>query len=462
MRPENTMKTSSKNLLTPAIACVAVLLATTGCGPAGISHTLVEEPKTTHVFNATDAGIGQITSTIVVGSNLLVAGSAGIAMVGADGKPLWQTQLPQAHVRLVAADASGIAWTSYSVGKKEEHSTSMFLIGGLNAPPNGQEMQLGLVDTQGTPKWSTTSAGTGLISPPTLGQKSVAFTVGDTFTVVSRDTGATLKSFDIGEITLGMASAEAIYASTPRLSAWYHNGNYYLANGYKFSLIGEASLEMVTHSRGPGGLEVYGALMAGPITINDTFIFAAAAHPTAMIGSNTNDYQPGFFGVDLEGENTIKFNADIDTDYYDGVGAITTNGTSIFAAADRRVIATDLEGDQIWEVWNGETNGAITPNSVRNVRFQKPSVGVVGALLGASSGASIPMRLGTTQQMAATTTKVFVSSVHGTADAITVLDAGKGTYLNTINIGESIVELALLEQTLVVATPNHVFLMPTN
>lgn len=402
---------------------LAAILATASCG-GGLSHTKVVDANVIEKVSGLDK-IGAVTAIRASGKTLYAAGSTGLAALSADGKVIWTLQLPDAEARLLDADESGIALTSFDLaGVDRAEGLKAFILGNVGDEPTAEHQTVAYVDPAGKLLWSIEAQkGATQMSAPALHGDQVAVSRGKGLFAYSRQDGHQIFMALIG----GSDAVESMVLQSSFNRPVFSNGNWYAAHLNHLVRV-DPKGAVQDDSRTFGLFSPFQNITAGLLSINDQVIFGnspwKAGEPARL------------WATDKEGGNgwSEKLNKD-----GSGVGALATNGSTIFVATNFSLEAYTPGGSKQWAQHNGK--GGLWHGRLRGVRY-----------LGNAFASTFAVRRTQTQQMVADQKNVYITSAYKDADALTVLDAKSGEYVDSIDVKSSVVDMALVGPSLALAT----------
>jgi outer membrane protein assembly factor BamB len=405
------------------LAASALVLALASCG-GGIAHT--------HVVNANVVAkvtglekLGALTSMRESGGVLYLAGQSGLAALSDDGKVLWTLDLPPTLMRLVEADANGVAFTSFELtGVVQAEGLKAFVMGTTGDKPLYTGQTVGLVGKDGKLLWSNVVPSDWAMSAPAMTGDQIAVSRGDKLYSYTRNDGHELFKSPLCTDKSG-GSAVLIQSSYNR--PVFNNGGWYAAHGNYFVRY-DAAGKVLNASRGFGLFTPFQNVTAGPLGVDARVIFG--------ISPWSNKTNAQLFSADKAGAKDWKEEI---KDQSSGVSSLTINTTSLFAATNFHVVAFTRAGSMIWDAKNGK--GGLYPGSRRGVRY-----------VGNAFASNYALRKSQTTQMVADEHNVYITSGYHKGDVLTVLNAQTGQYVASIDPGALITDLAITSKSLAIAT----------
>jgi PQQ-like domain len=398
-------------------------LALASCG-GGIAHT--------HVVNANVVArvsglekLGALTSMRESGSVLYLAGQNGIAALTDDGKVLWTLDLPASLMRLVEADANGVAFTSFDLtGVEKAEGLKAFVMGTTGDKPLYTSQTVGLAGTDGKLLWSSRVPSEWAMSAPAMTGDQIAVSRGGEFFSYARESGHELFK---SPLCTDQSGGIAVLLQSTYNRPVFNNGGWYVAHGNYFVKY-DAAGKVLNASRGFGLFTPFQNVTAGPLGVDARVIFG--------ISPWTSKKNAQLFAADQAGDKDWK--EDI-KDQSSGISSLTTNATSVFAATNFHVVAFTRSGSVIWDAKNG--GGGLYPGSQRGVRY-----------VGNSFASTYAIRKSPTTQMVADEHNVYITSAYHKGDVLTVLNAQTGQYVASIDLGARITDLAITGKSIAIAT----------
>lgn len=434
----------------------SLLVLVTGAAWAGlfgdpeITHSKVVEPRVAVAVNPAQLQIGLPMSMAVVGQRLVVGGSEGVAMVEADGAVVWTLKLPPATARQVAADDTQVAFTSFDAGSVDRSATlaNPLLGGELGARYEFRNATVGLIDGQGQLLWSVPSAEQAKLSPPALTAKTVGVVGVKTFAVYDRADGKPVAE-PLSVYTNVFGLMDGLVSQFPSRPAVVVGDVFHLVRNNFYKRV-SASGKEVESSRTVGLMTPLEYLPAGPVALGDRVIFGNSPSDGKMpmlLAAKTS----GGFAWDDRMDAVVK--TGMLSSASDAPMDVTVGGGNIFVATNFSVFCYSATGHQQWRARNSK--GGLFPSSLRGARY-------IGNAF--EKKVPVPKSFLSTSMLAATDERVYVATSYtGTAatpapeagasaaasdgaegsetagkagrvraDAITVLDAKNGTYIESL------------------------------
>lgn len=408
-----------------------VALMWSGAAEAGktkVQHTNVVAPRWSVESVALD--IGLVTHMKSTSDSVVVAGQRGVARIDASGAVLWTVELPEVMVRNVAVDEAGIAWTGWSLVGIEDKGKALnaWAAGKLLDKKIVEDATVGAVGLDGTALWTVPAKEQRPLSPPGLTAGTVGVMTGESVATYQRTDGA----------EAGSTSLKSGYAAFPGLSGVLDHGtrgevvaiegNFFTSFFSMFFKV--SSTGSLIDKEAMAGLTPYANITCGPVQVGELLVFG-----------NTGDSQinPAFFAMKPNMKNKWKA---VSPDTQSGCGDLEVVGDTVYAASNFYVMAIDgKKGKVEWASVNKK--GGLYPSANRGVRF----IGNTGA------------RKSYGDLMVVGGGKVFVAA-DNQGDVITVLDAEKGKYIETLDVKRTLVSMAVVGDSLVVATEAGLGLHP--
>ncbi len=405
-------------LLAPALGLLLTL-----CTPAQaknkVRHSTVEAPTWAVASVAVD--IGTVTAMKASEGGLILAGQRGIAAVSADGSVQWTTPLPEAMVRNISTSPDGVAFTAWTLAGVTDKAK------GLNLWAAGQLLDtfriegasVGMLGSDGSLQWQVEAADQHSLAPPALTGDIVAVNSGEHLTVYARASGA-------------------VIANTPMPGAGQHGGSLggvmdHATRGEVVPVGQELFTSFFSHlvkfdhqgnlvdKEFMAGLTPYSNITCGPVLIDELVVFGT---------TGDQNVKSGYFAMKPDMKNKWKTWS---PDEQSGCGDMVLEGDMVYASSNFWVVAFDSKGKIAWESVNKK--GGLYPSANRGLRYigNFATRKTYGDLLAVGGG------------------RVFVATKNG-HDVITVLDADSGAYIKTLDVNETLVSMAVVGDTLAVAT----------
>ena len=413
-----------------------------------VSHATPVEPHFTTEIRAELAQIGLVTSLRVSGDTLYVGGTTGLAALDHSGKVLWTLELPAAMARQIDADGQHVAFTSFDLAGIDRSALlgSKFLAGDLLAKPKYINAVVGLVTLDGKLVWSVSSSEQTRLSPPALGRTGVGVTRTKSFGLFDLATGR--ESANISMETSMLGEGLDLQSATTRPLVW--NDNFFVAHLHTLVKVGPGGEELATSHR--FGLTLpFHCITGGPTLFGKKVYFGNI--------SPERDKDPLLLAVDEKGGNAGKEDLDAGSKTRSPATCLVVNGNRLYVASNFTVFAYDESGEKLWKA--GNKGGGLYPGSHRGVKFIGNSFEKVFP---------VPKSLLANTQMVATARYLYITSshkkdLHGveraeTTDALTVLDAKTGKYVNSIFLDVLILDMVLYDSQLALATTDGIKFLP--
>lgn len=436
-------------------------------GDPEISHSKVVEPRVAAVVDPAQLQIGLPMSLAVVGQRLVVGGSEGVAMVEAGGTVVWTLKLAPATARQVAADETQVAFTSFDAGSVDRSTTlaNPLLGGELGARYEFRNATVGLIDGQGQLLWSVPSTEQAKLSPPALTAKTVGVVGVKTFAVYDRADGRAVTP-PLSVYTNVFGLMDGLVSQFPSRPAVVVGDVFHLVRNNFYKRV-NASGKEVESARTVGLMTPLEYLPAGPVALGDRVIFGNSPSDgklPMLLAAKTS----GGFAWDDRMDAMVK--TGLLSSATDAPMDVTVGGGNVFVATNFSVFCYSAAGRQQWRARNAK--GGLFPSSLRGARY-------IGNAF--EKKVPVPKSFLSTSMLAATEERVYVAtshtgaaaapeagasaatsdSVEGSetgkagrvrADAITVLDARNGAYIESLWApGQRIIGMAVFGDTLAVA-----------
>jgi len=396
-------------------------------GTIKVRHSEVVAPA--WAVEQVSADIGVVTHMKSDGELLVLAGQRGVAGVGADGSVRWSVALPEVMVRNVAVDAQGVAWTGWNLAGVEDKWKAFngWASGKLVDKMVVEGATAGALGRDGQVLWSTDALEERPLSPPGLGADTVGVMTGESLTVLRRADGSVVNRGDIKSGYKAFSDLSGVLDHGTRGEV-VPVGSDFFTSFFSF-LFRFDQQGLLQDKEFMAGLTPYSDITCGPVQLGDLLVFGS-----------TGDSQvaSAFFAMKPDMKNKWKTWS---PDKQSGCGNIAVAGDRVYASSNFWVIALDGKGKIDWQAVNKK--GGLYPSSNRGVRY----IGNFGACK--TYGDLMVVGQG----------RVFVATSNQGHDTLTVLDADKGSYLQTIDVNDTIVSLALVGARLAVATPGGLKLL---
>ncbi|HTP24133.1 MAG TPA: PQQ-binding-like beta-propeller repeat protein, partial [Anaeromyxobacteraceae bacterium] len=391
----------------------AALLVAALCGCAGeMKHTKVTKlPQEAFPILGLEK-IGNITSMESLGDVLYVAGEQGLGAVRANGSVVWTLGLPKASLRSLAVEGARIVFTSYSLQDSGGLSVYGF---GFDSASGYLGCAVGLATTQGSLVWTTPCGEGEAASPPAIGAGRVGVSHGKYFGIYDLGSGRRVSHTQIGMQIPVLATGSMARASYNRPA--FLDGSFYVGHLHKFVRIDPGG-EIEIESRGFSIFRPFENITVGPLLVGNVLVFAGMS---SDVGESSRLYAAD------------KSCAQVWTqrlgDSESGVGSLAVRGDRLYVATNNQLFAYKASGERLWRQSGG---WPLSPSSLRGVR----------TVSGATSLNSTPLNMAFMSRrwngslLEATDERVFLASaIEGRGDALTVLDAATGQYIETRTFG---------------------------
>lgn len=425
-----------------AVLVVAACALPAAAADPEISHA---KPVEARAAAGVDAGIGKIgvaMSLAVLGDRLYVGGAQGVAALDSAGKLLWMLELPPAAARQVAADAGGVAFTSFDVGAVDRTSiaASGLLGGELAAKPDYVNASVGLADAQGKLLWTVPSAEQDKLSPPALAGGVVGVVGAKSFVLYDKAGGKPL-----GEplsVFNGFAFTEGLIKQWISRAPVVVDDVFHLARSNVYKRVSAAGKELESN-RG-GMLSPYEYIPAGPAGGAGRVFFAAAPSgdkKPLLVAAKVGG------GVDWDDRMDAAVKTGMFSSYQGAPMDLAVAGDRVFVATNFTVFGYTTDGKALWRAIN---RGGLVPSALRGGRY-------IGNAF--EQKTPVPRSYLANAFLAATGERVYLASRHTDEaskredDALTVLDAATGQYVETVVLPEQrILGIAVFGEQLAVLT----------
>jgi len=375
-------------------------------------------------LNAQSLTIGNLTDMAVHNNVIYVAGQSGIAALKPDMTVVWEKALPVTSIRLMEVTDQSIAFSSYIYKGKEGKLFSSF--SSLWDKQNFTDDMVGLLDMNGNLLWTTGMQGDSKLSNPAVGNGLVAVSSNDSLYTFDAASGALkMKAYNNMKFILGKQIKDHATPNRPLLMT----EAIYSAAPFKFTKIDYSGKILKDKN-------MYGIFAQLPVMTTDPMMFNGRIYlsnaPTGQRGQK--DGVARLF--------CVKENLDKDWDEYvdksgqTGASSLTHNTNNIIVATNFDVMAFSPKGKKIWEV-----NKKIGLPLLRGVRY---------------SGGNMGVKTSNGNFLCADDNNVYLASgekvkkvFHNT---IQVIDAEKGKFVKTIDVPDIIVDMHMMDKSLVVIT----------
>lgn len=432
-----------------------------------LQHGPITDPDVVAIVDAKILRIGYLTHAVENGGVLYVAGEEGVAAISADGKPQWAARLPRADVRLIAADGGGIAYVAQSVTGAEPGAMAKFMKGDLAEVPDFQGATVGLLDKgrRGAVLWTATLETDNRVAPPGVAGATVAVSDGPTLALFDRISGSQVtrvKTFP------GYLAGFWAFKGVTRNVPVFANDSYYVGFHTELSRVDAATGKENWRHSNHGLMSPFLNITAGPVIWGDKIAFGNSGYSRGEAINNTSR----IFVGDMDGEQVWNDKFDQDS----GIASLAVRGDRLYVASNFWVAAYEGNGKKVKELWLHKTateDGAIMFSRLRGIRYYLRSKGAqvteaaLLAVFGGSDSDDIATRVAYGNCLAADDRHVYVSSAGrgeykinkmllalgyfdrqavkvGGPEVITVLDAGTGQVVASLDAKGLIFDLLLL------------------
>lgn len=403
--------------------------------PADAGKNKVRHSNVVALGSAADAiatDVGMVTAMKSGGGLLVVAGQNGIAAVAPDGTVSWTLELPETMVRNIAVDDSGIAFTSWNLTGSDDRAKAFnaWALGKILDTTTVEGATVGLVSLDGQLLWSTDARDQLALSPPGLGAGSVGVLTGDHIVAYSRADGTLLGETKL-ENGMGTQPGGALRGLVDRdtRGEMVPMGDTFFTSFFGALYRADAQGKVLDKERA-AGLAVYANITCGPIAFGDLVLF----------GNNGSDVgaKNAFFAMTPQMKNKWKA---VSPDEQSGCGDVDIVGDTAYIATNFWVTALNHKGKAQWESVNKK--GGLYPSTNRGLTYVGNSAvrKTYGDLMVVGGG------------------RVWIATANG-HDVLTVLNAEDGEYIETVDVNETIVSLAVVGDRLVVATTEGLRVLP--
>lgn len=444
-----------------------------------LKHGAVQEPEIAAVVEAKNLRIGRITHAVSDGGMIYVAGEEGVAAIGSDGKPAWAARLPRADLRTIGVDGTSIAFVAQTIVATDPNPLESFLQGTMAKQPTFKDSTVGLLDKgrRGAVLWTVPYQTEYRMAPPALSGPSIGVTDGVSLALLDRSTGAVRERVKtMSSLFSGMKLIQSITRNTPLFAD----------ESFIVAFLGNViSIDTVTGKKkwdesNHGVMSAFHNITAGPILWGDKIAFGNSnSARSEQLNTNTRVFVSDLKGKEVWNERNDKMS---------GVGSLYALGDRLFVASNFTLTAYDPKGKVLWERETERNDGALTMSPYRGVRYERRSTGaqvlegVLTATLGGNDSDDAAFRTGYGNCLTADERYVYVTSMEkssrpskwdyeqifpatmlGGRDVITVVDAGSGDYVKTLDAKGRVIELLVAGPSLVVVDFDQVrfFKRPT-
>jgi hypothetical protein len=372
--------------------------------------------------NSQNLTIGNFTSLKVDKGIIYVAGQSGIAALKPDLTVLWEKQLPETSIRLIEAKDGLIAYSNYVYQGRKGQLFSSF--SSLWDKVTYTDDMLGVLDLNGNEKWSSTFNGASKISFPAIGDGIVTVMSNDSLYIFDLASGALKsKTYNSMKFLLGKSVKDHATPNQPLIA----NNAIYTASPFKFSKI-DLNGKILKQKDMYGIFSQLPVMTVAPILFQNQIFLANC--PVGQRGQK--DGVARLF--------CIKENLDKDWDEFvdangnsgSGASSLTHNSSTLFVATNFDVMAFTIKGKKVWE--NKKDIGLPL---LRGVRYS--------GLMGVKTSNGNFLCADDNAVYIASGKKVKKDFVQN----ITVLDAATGKLVKTIDVDAVVVDMAMLDNALV-------------
>lgn len=416
-----------------SILVLAAAAATGVAHAAKVEHTKIVPPKS--ALPAPDGlkAIGEPTRFLQHGDRLYVAGKEGIAALSADGQVIWTTPLDFAGIREIEVDDAGIAYSGFTVTGEKAGAFTWWGndIHKLAFAPS----VVGMLTLDGARTWQAAGPAS-RISAPCLTPDKVGILTGEKFHIYARGDG----KLTVAESDLEPAALPNEYASRMfRPRPLFMNNEFVGAYFYNYYRIAPDGKELFRDHKSQTNI------VAGPFNYNGNM----------LIGSYSVDMQQNpnkslITVVEPTGDVKKVWREDI-ADDHSATGDIVLDGDTIYASSNFTVTALTSKGKKIWD--QESKDGGLSAGSMRGVRFEKffgyRSFGGQGMVMNGDH-----LYLATKRKYTGPDpTGKKKKDIELWTDVITVLNKTTGSYVETIDVKQNIIDMNVWNGRLAVATP---------
>lgn len=420
-----------------------------GCGATGIRHAHVVDAIYPSSAALDIKTVGHVTSVSAFNGNLYIAGQDGIAAMDGSGKILWALPLPWGEIRLLDVDAGNVAFTVYTPGSTvKDGQTSLTLFKGFKVD-SFKDARFGLVTHNGELVWTADSSEASKLSPPTLAKDTIGVTRINTFALLDRKTGKEIAKVDVGASGLFGGLVKGASSQSPCPKPVLANGAFYVAHFQNLLKIDAASGKQLESRSRFGLFSPFIQITAGPIQFQDMLVFGN----THVIKASYIFAANADLGEKWSEKITDKHKHLMADNTFAGAASIASNNDQIFMATNFHIWAFDKKGNDLWERQNKD--GGLYPGQYRGLQYGESLIPEIGWFSGNVWGTErYPGN-----QMIATDKKVYITSAYNQGDALTVLDAKSGDYIESIDTKTKILDMAIFGPKIALATTDGLKLM---
>lgn len=411
---------------------LAVLPLVSPALAAKVEHSRLVEPKFALELPAELKAIGQPTRLMVRGGTLYVAATGGVAAIGADGKALWITPLEPIGIREIAVDDTGVAYSGFEIQGESTNVWKYF--GNFSRQLDFTPSVVGMLKADGTKVWQAAGPAQ-RISAPGLGPQSIGILSGQEFHLFARADGAhKVVEGDFEPAILPNQYATRLFRPRPL----FVDGNFAGGHFDSYYLISPEGKLIEKDRKGKT------VLVAGPLLFKGSMLVGSYSWQSDM------SVNKGLVALVKPSAGFDKVWREDISDDHSSTGDIVVDGDTVYASSNFTVVALDAAGRKIWEA-GGKDKGALIPGSMRGVRFER----------------EMPYRWWGGDLLQVAGEHLYLASTRevekGTwADVITVLNKKDGSYLETVDLKMPLVDMAVWQGHLALATSQGVRVLAIN
>jgi PQQ-like domain len=413
---------------------VLTLLAMALGGAAFAKDDIKLVPPAPPTVTAPDLGaLGATVSVLARNDRLYVGTTAGLAVVGADGKVLSSVPLPAMSARGLDADGDQVAYTSYVIGGvvKDEGVTGALMWGAASDKMVVSSAEVGLVGADGKVLWSTQVAEPSAMSPPALGKDAIAVQGAQTLNLYNRADGAAAPPVTMYKNWLGISKNWVSRMPVTR-PLWIGDEVFAGHQSYLKRVSAKGAELDYTIELGKN----FTVLLSGPVLCKDKIMVSEAAYPEGNIftGKKARVYAGNAM------LKPIWYAATEEED--DGVGDLACDDDRIYAVSNTRVAAFTHEGKEAWQYESSDR--ALMWATHRGI-LKAGSLAVANQIYAG-------------RQVVAAGPYLYVVSRSGKdfrdkrVDEITVFDAKTGKRVEKLEVNAMIVDMTVFGPNLALAT----------
>jgi hypothetical protein len=380
------------------------------------------------IGNSQNLNIGNFTALKVSNNVIYVAGQSGVAALKPDLTVLWEKQLPETTVRLLEVTDQQVAFSSYVYDGRKGQLFSSFSSLWDKVTFSGNTV--GVLDLNGNELWSKGFNGASKLSSPAVGNGIITVMSNDSLYIYDLSNGALkTKTYNSMKFAFGKSIKDHATPNQPLIA----NNAIYTASPFKFSKI-DLDGKIVKQKDMYGIFSQLPVMTVEPILFNNQIFLTNS--PVGQRGQKDGVARLFCIKADLEKD----WDEYVDANGMSGSGAssLTHNSNALFVATNFDVMAFTPKGKKIWE-----NNKDIGLPLLRGVRY---------------SG-NMSVKKSTGNFLCADEKAVYIAGGKKVkkdfVQNITVLDISKGKLIKTIDVLSVIVDMALLDNSIVYITEGN-------